>query len=368
MFLKRFLKTLSLFMIPVVLFVGLFAAALLRSGELVPAERIEQAAREGTLHLFGYAYRDDARTFKQAVANDRAAEVLVLGTSRSMQLHGEFFETDSFYNAGGAVAYLSQAQVFLENMPADALPRRLILVLDQYFFNENWAGSEPWDSDVLREYSAPAPYYAFRRTMADYLAGKYSLWDVLTAPEGVYGMAAAGRASGFLPDGSYTYGTTNDVPEKTLDYQFRDSMRRINMNTGRFEYGDAVWEKSLDTLRSLLSFCKAHDIKVTAFMPPYAPSVYAYMQQVGQYGYIPAAAQKAGDILHEYGFEFFDFTVMPETNDEQYEDGFHGSDRVYAALCAHLARDSEFLRPILDEEKLTALFLSEGHPRNLFPA
>lgn len=352
-------------MIPVILLLGLFLAALVRSGELTPTAKIEQAACDGTMQLFGFAYRDDARTFKQAVANSRGADVLVLGTSRSMQLHSEFFETDSFYNAGGAVTYLSQAQVFLENMPPEALPDQLILVLDQYFFNENWAGSEPWDSDVLREYSKPSLYYSFRRAMTDYLAGKYSLTDVLAAEHGVYGMAAAGRDSGFLADGSYTYGTTNDIPEKTLDFQFRDSMRRINMNTGRFEYGDDVWDQSLQTLHELLRFCKDRSIKVTAFMPPYAPTVYAYMQQLGKYGYIPAAAEQVESIFAEYGFEFFDFTNMPETTDEQYEDGFHGSDRVYAAICAHLAHDSEFLRPILNEEKLTALFTSQGHPRKI---
>ena len=87
---------------------------------------------------------------KQAVANARGADVLVLGTSRSMQLRGAFFASDSFYNAGGGIAYISQAQVFLENMPPDARPKHLLLVLDQYFYNETWTSIEPEDSAALR--------------------------------------------------------------------------------------------------------------------------------------------------------------------------------------------------------------------------
>ena len=129
---KRFLKILALFLAPVILLLGMFSLALVRSGELTPTADIEAAALDGGLELFGLAYRDDTRALKQAVANARGADVLVLGTSRSMQLRGAFFASDSFYNAGGGIAYISQAQVFLENMPPDARPKHLLLVLDQY--------------------------------------------------------------------------------------------------------------------------------------------------------------------------------------------------------------------------------------------
>ena len=96
---KRFLKILALFLAPVILLLGMFSLALVRSGELTPTADIEAAALNGGLELFGLAYRDDTRALKQAVANARGADVLVLGTSRSMQLRGAFFASDSFYNA-----------------------------------------------------------------------------------------------------------------------------------------------------------------------------------------------------------------------------------------------------------------------------
>ena len=164
---KRFLKILALFLAPVILLLGVFSLALVRSGELTPTADIEAAALNGGLELFGLAYRDDTRALKQAVANARGADVLVLGTSRSMQLRGAFFASDSFYNAGGGIAYISQAQVFLENMPPDARPKHLLLVLDQYFYNETWTSIEPEDSAALRPYTQPDAFYALRRALAE---------------------------------------------------------------------------------------------------------------------------------------------------------------------------------------------------------
>ena len=75
---KRFLKILALFLAPVILLLGMFSLALVRSGELTPTADIEAAALNGGLELFGLAYRDDTRALKQAVANARGADVLVL--------------------------------------------------------------------------------------------------------------------------------------------------------------------------------------------------------------------------------------------------------------------------------------------------
>lgn len=270
---KRFLKILALFLAPVILLLGVFSLALVRSGELTPTADIEAAALNGGLELFGLAYRDDTRALKQAVANARGADVLVLGTSRSMQLRGAFFASDSFYNAGGGIAYISQAQVFLENMPPDARPKHLLLVLDQYFYNETWTSIEPEDSAALRPYTQPDAFYALRRALADYLDGKYSLLHVLGTQDGVYGMSAAGRGAGFYADGSYTYGTAVLHPEKSADAEFKDTLQRIAKNTNRFEYGETPDAESLAQTEALLAFCARAGIEVTAFLPPYAPSV-----------------------------------------------------------------------------------------------
>jgi hypothetical protein len=252
--------------------------------------------------------------------------------------------------------------VFLENMPPDARPKHLLLVLDQYFYNETWTSIEPEDSAALRPYTQPDAFYALRRALADYLDGKYSLLHVLGTQDGVYGMSAAGRGAGFYADGSYTYGTAVLHPEKSVDAEFKDTFQRIAKNTNRFEYGETPDAESLAQTEALLAFCARTDIEVTAFLPPYAPSVWQRMQETGQYGYIPATFAALETMFARYGFEVFDYSYLPETNDSQYVDGFHGSDRVYAALCARLAEDSLLLGAQFDSAALTALFTAQGNP------
>lgn len=359
---KRFVKTVALFLAPIALLVGLFGAALARSGELAPMGEVRAAAVEGRLALFGFAYREDTRAFKQATAAARAAEVLVLGTSRSMQLRGEFFRTDSFYNAGGGIAYISQAKVFLENLPENARPRRLLLVLDQYFYNTDWSSIEPEDSGALPPDTEPDAVTSLRHMLWDYADGKFSLLRVLATPEGVYGLTAAARGAGFYADGSYTYGGALLHPEQGEDAGFADTFDRIEKGTGRFEWGGAPDGLRLAETRELLAYCAAQGIEVTAFLPPYAPSVWQRMQQTGRYGYISAAASALEELFAQYGFEVFDYSDLPETRDDQYVDGFHGSDRVYAAVCARLARDSALMGDLFDLDALTERFHAPGSP------
>ena len=86
------------------------------------------------------------------------------------------------------------------------------------------------------------------------------------------------------------------------------------------------------------------------------------MQETRQYGNIPAPIAAQETKFAPYGIEVLDYTKMPETNDSQYVDGFHGSDRVYAALCARLAEDSLLLGAQFDSAALTALFTAQGNP------
>ncbi len=355
---KRFLKIAALFLLPVLLICAVFFAALLRTGELIPTQKI--AAQE--IQLFGLAHRDDSRAYKQAVTSRKGADLLVLGTSRSMQFRSEFFNTDSFYNAGGGIAFMPQAVFFMESLPKDKLPKQLLVVLDQYFFNENWAQIDPARDRAEFTFQPVDFWYSYKRMFTDYADGKYRLLDVLQNPQGVYGVAAAGKGSGFYNDGSYSYGSTVLHPEKSADANFVDTYERIRTASRRFEYGDTVSAPNIDALCELLAFCAENDIMVTAIIPPYAPSVWQKMQENGNYTYMEKIAPRLAPLFAQYGFELFDYSYLAETNDAQYIDGFHGSDRVYAALCARLAEDSAALAPLLDKDALTALFTAEGNP------
>lgn len=362
---KRFIRIIALFMAPIVLLCGVFFAGLLRSGELCDSAALADATVRGEVALYGLGYRDDTRAYKQRVTAQKKADFLVLGTSRAMQFRAQFFKTDSFYNAGGATAYLPQMLFFLQSLPEESLPSHLLLVLDQYFYNETWG-----NTNVERD-SAPFVFqeadtgYSFRRMLTGYPDSKYSLRQVLQTPRGVYGMSAAGKNAGFYADGSYSYGTALLHPEQALDYGFKNTLSRIDRGIDRFEYGAAVSAENVAATATLLQFCAEKGIAVTAILPPYAPTVWQAMQTSGNYGYLNQLSPVLLPLFASYGFELFDYSYLPETNDAQYVDGFHGSDRVYAAVCVRLAKDSAHLRDFLDENALAALFASKGNPLSL---
>ena len=358
---KRFLKCAAVFLTPVALVCLVFFAAVWRSGELCDYEAAAHASASGDVTLLGLAYRDSTAAFKSAAANDVKAELLVLGTSRSMQLRGEFFSTDSFYNAGGGVAFLSQVPSFLESLDESARPERLILVLDQYFFNKDWLTTGGSPVIDYSSFARPDAGYLLHKFFDAYSYGKFRVLDVLQTPAGVVGLSASARGAGFYPDGSYTYGT--DALGDGLDPGFADSIHRILTASSRFEHSKEVAERGVADLRAALDTCRDMGIEVTAFLPPYAPSVWQYMQDYGEHTYMTLIYDEIRPIFDEYGCEVFDYSYLPETSDDQYLDGFHGSDRVYAAICARLARESENLADVLDEARLTALFEQPGLPK-----
>lgn len=360
---RRFLKIIALFLVPVALVYALFTAVLWRSGELTPTQAVVEKTLAGEVRVFGLAYREEGRPYKQKMAGEKAARLLVLGTSRSMQFRGGFFETDSFYNAGGALPFLPQGLNFLSRMPEESLPDQLLLVLDQYFYNETWATiDEKRDTEAYLFETDLKPFTTLRRVMAGAADGKYSVWQVLQTPQDAIGMSAAARGAGFYADGSYTYGTAVLHPEKSDDAGFQDTLARIAQNTNRFEYGDTVSGYNYAETEKLLQFCAAHEIEVTAIIPPYAPTVWATMRDSGNYTYIEKLLPTLAPLFAQYGYEIFDYTDLPETTDAMYIDGFHGSDRVYALICAKLAEESKSMGHYFNKEKLMALFTAAGNP------
>jgi hypothetical protein len=356
---KRFLKTITLFLIPVVLVISLFSAVYFASGEYIGTREVALRMAQGEPILLGLAYRDDTRSMKHLIASEVEADLLILGTSRSMQFRGQFFNTGSFFNAGGGVASLQEMLFFLQALPEEALPSTLVIVLDQYFYNPTWNIAVPQNFSDYGFTQTSYPHN-IHRCMQDFILGKYSIFDIFNSSSSAYGMAASARGSGFYEDGSYSYGFAI-LEAYTAENALADSYRRILIGSDRFEYGDTLDAGVIQKTEELLAFCAENNIEVVAILPPYAPSVYTYMQSTGNYTYIDALYPTLIPLFRQYGFELYDYTYLAETTDDMYFDGFHGSDRAYAAITVRLSKESAILAPYLDETNLTSLFESEGH-------
>ena len=362
---KRFLARLALFLLPVVLVYGIFAAALINTRELADLDTIVAATVDGSLTLYGTSHNEKIGAYKLQAASALGARLMVLGTSRSMQLRGEFFASDSFYNAGGGVRNMWDFVDFLSRLPQDALPETLLVVLDQNFFNSDWRASS---SDESQDFEGGDPDFfdTLLRTGIDYGEGKFSLFEVLSPQPGIYGLAAAARGTGFALDGSYRYGILVQDNLEEPQKNFAATYRQIDFGQQRFAYGDTPDALALEQLEQFLAFCTERGIEVVGFLPPYPPSVYQRMTQNGGYGYLDTLYEEIAARFTAAGGEFYDFTAF-ESEDVEYVDGFHGGDRVYARIALGLAEHSEILSGQIDTSQIESMLADQqGTPRN-FP-
>ncbi len=368
---KKFIKHVVLFALPVLLFFAFFMFLAVKSGELTSTPTAVENTLSGETELFGLGFRYVDFEYKHAMTAAKSADVLVFGTSRSMQLRGEFFETDSFYNAGGALPYLPQGYNFLSKLPSESLPDKLLLVLDQNLFNAATfeIDEERDSSDYLPQPVTVKDYYdVTRRTINEFGTGNVDILRILSADGTKTGMSAVLNSAGFYSDGSYSNAAdvhaeneaTSD--ENTPPENIQDVLWRMENNTNHFEHSADVSEEALAELDKLLGFCAENNIEVTAFLPPYAPTVYAQLQSSGNFSYMAKIYPAILPIFNKYNYEIFDYSNLEETTDEMYIDGFHGSDRVYALVCAKLAVQSENFEQLFNEEYLHNLFKAPGNP------
>lgn len=360
----KFLRRLAALLLPMALVVALMLGLLAQSGEFCSVSEVAARMAAGEPLRFELNYRShSAAQLKSEVAALRGADVLVLGTSRTMQFCSAMLPKADFYNAGGAVSTLGQVLPFLQNLPAGKRPHTLILGLDQYFFNAAWDNSSASDAGYtapVDPIDVPAALFGFLHHCGE---GKIDLIRLAGAGSGVFGVPARVRGSGFISDGSYLYGT--QAEDRSVDLTFADARARIAGGTNRFQYGEEVSDGSLAILRELLEWCSQQGIRVVAYLPPYAPSVCALMQQSGSYGYLDLIYPKILEIFDIFDMECYDFTWMKDSADEEFIDGFHAGDQVYVRMLLAMLEQGSSLAAYTDAAHLNALLGSAYNARVL---
>lgn len=364
---KKFLvRVFAWALLPVGLYTLLCAGVLYRTGELsAPEDLVRRTlAGEDLLIEMNFWGVDFTAWYKTEVAHQRAAEVLTAGNSRTMQLRQCMLPGADYYNAGGTVSKLELYLPFLRSFPEGTLPSVLILNLDSYYFIDAWYDPNPpegWDYP----YTRPDPADAIATVARRYGSGSFTLRQIWAADPRCVGLPACARGSGFSADGSYHYGS--QAADGAVDLTFQDALNRIRKGSSRFEHADALCEGTLAQLDELLTFCDEQGITVVAFLPPYAPTVYAAMAENGGYGYLEQVWPAVSGVFAAHpGQEVYDFTWMPDTTDEMYLDGFHGGDVVYAMLLREMAQ-AGVLGEYTDEAALDALIAGAKNPRVIEP-
>ena len=350
------------------------AWVLLRSGELAALDPAAVAAAQretGRPALFGPAYSDCALAFKRAAALQSGARVMAVGTSRTMQFRAAFFrEPDGFYNAGGAVSQLADYRRFLEDLPRAAQPDLLVVGLDQNFFNPDYVPDQAGDYDRrLGTCAKPLDVVLLNWTAiyAGVVGGRFDVPRLACGEGGDGGgLNALARGNGFRRDGSYRYGAAlaDPVGRGGDDAGFSTTLHLVETGRQRFVRGDRVWGVAVDDVRALLREASARGIRVVAFLPPYAPTVLDAMRRTGGYDYVERLPRELESTFREAGFPLLDFTdVRPlGATDDEFVDGFHGSERTAARMLGVMARADGGVSRAVDADALAVLLARAKHP------
>jgi hypothetical protein len=314
-----------------------------------------------TLVLYGPSYSNPVKVFKMSGVRFRRPSVVVLGTSRVMQFRAQMFNAPRrFYNAGGAVATVWELRPFLDAIPLGQEPEVLIIGLDQYLFNANYAEFEVatpavelgW-TDIVQN--------ARWTVYDDYRDGKFDLAALFRRKQGMerLGLNAIANNNGFRNDGSYYYGKfiANPRGSGNEDIDFKTTLDRIRRGTSRFEYGSRVSPRAVDELAAFLNTCRERGIHVAAFLPPFAHEVYTRMMSLGEkYGYLRALPSALTPVLAAHGHTFFDFSDLQSLGapDQETIDGFHAAERAHVRMLLAMSADATLRQYVADRRILEA--------------
>jgi hypothetical protein len=354
---KKFLLRLSIFSIPILLFVAVPVFVLYKSGEnfLNPTVIIDDTHK----HLVGYAYSESNYSYLKwkTFADGERKKVIALGSSRVLQFRQNMF-TDSFYNAGYTVSGIRDFLNFLKIIPKEKYPDYLIIGLDQWMYNEAWdnmKGQSPntdkWSTAFIKTPNLPTIINVWK----DLFAGKYGLtFKREKGPVLLFGLNAAVNHKGLRNDGSMDYGNQMDLLRKDTTDQYRNTYDRISRGAQRFEYSREVHAKALAETRRILDFCKANNIKVIAFLPPLADKVYQKMMLSGKYQYIPKIHPAIWPLFEKYDAELYDFHNVSRcgSNDNETIDGFHGSEATYTKILLEMLESGSTLNNAASQKQL----------------
>lgn len=341
-------------------------APVLLSGECLPTDLVLAVQTQmGDAFLYSKAHTEDTSYYKLQLTNDRAAEVLALGTSRTLQIQGFFFEEDtSFYNAGLMATNLPDILLALQTIEQESLPDVLIVSLDEYFFNEQWyaenTGAFPQQAVTgveLYTSAAIGIYEAIRLDPSFY-------WKLCQMPFKI-GTGAKVYDHGYDQSGAYRYGYVYQNPYPN-EIRTQETVEDIQNATGRYYLGDTISADALATLAEIAAFCNAQGITLVTFTPPISQSALEAIEARDDMGYIAQIAPAVSAQAAELGYEFYDFTdpALLEADDDYFIDGFHGSDVIYLRALIAMVEEGSCLAEYVS---LDALYeMNETAPSGLY--
>jgi hypothetical protein len=352
-----------LFILPFALGFIALTGGLIYIGESMPLQMVValQSGEERVLYRSQYGNRD--LPYKLLMTAARQPDVLALGSSHVLQLREGLFNRDgvTFYNAGAPAWELAEVGTFLarlETQHPNALPDVLILALDHPWFNAGYSGKplhfDEHDLDYALANNASFLQQVIRGVPLDvglYLRRREPWHGGLAL-----GMRAIRDGHGFRNDGSEQYGDFLVAHHLWPENERQRHLDLLRDGGEMYVYGDTVNADAVAAVESILGWAEARGVYVVGFAPPLMPTLHHRMMEGGRHTYVPQMVEQLDALFRRYGFTYFDFSdgsQLGGSQDSDFFDGWHGSERVHLHLyLAMLNALPDILSAYSDEDTL----------------
>ena len=289
------------------------------------------AAPDGAV-LFSSAINQHAYPYKMMLFDKVKPEVIAIGSSRAMQVKGQFFSA-GFINLGGATNNIAELELLAGHLAAaKPLPRLVFLILDPWWFNDRYPDSTAVAQipDFAKIISVDLVWEAakgFRH--GNWIAKSFKSHDL-----GIYALLAD---EGFSRDGSFNYVGILTGEHPSTDVKFSDTLARIAGDSQRFQKNSQPDPALVSRMCRVVASLKKSAGHLVVIAPPFSNAVWHRMMQ-GGYGYIAKANAALRACSPET--EFFDFgnpASVAGSTECEFVDGFHGGDVTYARMLSQIA-------------------------------
>lgn len=367
---RRFLTRLFIALLPPLVYVAIFTGAPMWVGELSSLADVVRAQQQGKVRLFGRAYSDHVFAYKQRYLERQRARIVAIGSSRILELKFPGEDAGCFYNAGSVAQYSTEATAFLKSLPTNSLPAVVILAMDHHWFNASADSRRPFGTpDRTVTEDRPGLYRGLnvsRLFLSDVLTGKIR-WTMVArrqdpiSHQRAMGLNAVINGNGFLPDGSYQYGTAHNKPIP-VERRVSDAMASYRGAEAQFLRGTVLSQKGMRDLTEFISVAHSRGVRVIGILPPFMPTVYAALAADSRYGYLRGLPEAVQSLFEQNGELFLDFSnpALIGGADSSMYDGIHATPSLMSRIRDDLLARSPELAGSIRSCGMSKTFASSG--------
>jgi hypothetical protein len=298
-------------------------------------------------------------SYKKELNRALKPEIVSLGSSLAAKFSQNMFAA-KFANLGVTIEDMNDIGSAVRQLTEIHKPRHIIFIVDTWWFNPKFRPlAEPIDPNDAIVASDSAVLRALVTQMWRRPKLLSFMSEIGSGPNCPIGSLAKLYPSGFAKDGSRDYGERLVVPpQEQEDYQFRDTLDRIDRGKRRFEHASEIDHRLIERFLDVLASLKSQNIGYTLVVAPLAPTVFDRMMHSGNYGFIPKL------------FERFQQENLPIQNyldpsslgitDCEFLDGIHLGDVGTAKLLRAIAEHDNNLKSMINDAETRRLAAING--------